>query len=88
MDTRGDAKKGRQEPVEEVETISIKREEPEKIIKIGLKIEADFKKKKRLVNCLQTYADVFAWSYDDMPIIDPTIACHKLVVRKDVRLIK
>lgn len=48
LDTRGDAKKDRQEPVEEVETISIKREEPEKIIKIGLKIEADFKKKKGL----------------------------------------
>lgn len=87
MDTRADAKKGRQEPVEEVKTISIKREEPEKIVKIGLKIEAEFKK-KRLVNYLQTYADVFAWSHDDMPIIDPTIACHKLAIGKDVRLIK
>lgn len=28
LDTRGNVKKGRQEPVEEVETISIKREEP------------------------------------------------------------
>lgn len=57
LDARWDDKKGMQEPVEEVETVNIKQEEPEKTIKIESKIKASLK--KMLVTCLRVYADVF-----------------------------
>lgn len=80
LDTRGDTKKGRHEPVEEIEIVSLKQENPKKTVKIGSKLEEGLKKK--LVNCLQTYANVFVWSHDDMLKIDPTNAFHKLAIRK------
>lgn len=57
-----------------------------KTVKIWSKIEAGLKEK--LVNCLRAYANVFAWSHDDMPGIDPTISYYKLAIRKYVRLVK
>lgn len=81
LDTRGDMKIGRQELDEDVETVSIQQGQTEKVvIKIRSKVEA--KVKERLVSCLKKYADVFAWSHDDMPGIDPVIACHRLAIRK------
>ena len=29
-------------------------------------------------------ADVFAWSYEEMPGLDPAVVVHKLAVREDV----
>lgn len=34
--------------------------------------------KKWLVQLLKDYIDVFAWSFHDMPGLDPEVACHKL----------
>lgn len=31
---------------------------------------------------------MFAWSHKDMPGIDPTIACHKLAIYKNAKLVK
>lgn len=31
---------------------------------------------------------MFAWSHDDMPVIDPTISYYKLTIRKYVRSVK
>lgn len=81
MDTRGDGKKG-QELVEEVETVIIRQEEPQKTVKIGSKIKEGLK--ERLVSSLRAYADVFTWLHDDTLGIDLAIAYHKLAIRKDV----
>lgn len=62
--------------------MSIKQEKQRKITKIGSKIEEGLKEK--LVNCLQSYANVFTWSHEDMSGIDSTIACHKLAMKKDI----
>lgn len=50
LDALRDDKKGRQELVEEVETVNMKQEKLEKIVKIGSKIKASLK--ERLVSCL------------------------------------
>lgn len=66
--------------------MSIKQEEQRKIAKIGSKIEEGLKEK--LVNCLQSYANVFAWSHEDMSGIDPMIAYHKSDIKKDIQPVK
>ena len=38
-----------------------------------------------LVKCLQSHADIFAYSHEDMPGIDHGIACHKLAIKKGAR---
>ncbi|KAG9450039.1 hypothetical protein H6P81_010004 [Aristolochia fimbriata] len=43
---------------------------------------------KDYVYLLSEYKDVFAWSYTEMPGLDPTIAIHKLVVKSVVRPVK
>ncbi|KAG9447596.1 hypothetical protein H6P81_013724 [Aristolochia fimbriata] len=37
---------------------------------------------------LSEYKDVFAWSYTEMPGLDPTIAIHKLAIKSGVKPIK
>ena len=37
---------------------------------------------------LLDYKDVFAWSYKEMPGLDPKVAVHQLMVKHGVRLIK
>lgn len=86
LNTRGDTETGRQEPDEEMETVSIQPGQAEKVMKIGTRVEAEIK--KRLVSCLRKYADVFAWSHDDMPGIDPAVACYKLAIRKEARPVR
>ena len=40
-------------------------------IKIGSSLSPD--ERSRLIDLLRSYLDVFAWSYEDMPGLDPTI---------------
>ena len=37
---------------------------------------------------LVEYKDVFAWTYKEMPRLNPSIALHHLAVKKGVRLVK
>ena len=37
---------------------------------------------------LVEYKDVFAWTYKEMPRLDPSIALHHLVVKKGMRPVK
>ena len=36
------------------------------------------------LDLLKEYRDVFAWSYKEMPGLDPKVAVHHLAVRKNV----
>ena len=74
------AKNGRHEPVEELETVSLQRDDPGKIIQIGSRLKDE--QKQELVHCLQAHADVFAWTHKDMLGIDPEVACHRLAIKK------
>ena len=86
MDSRGDSKKGHQEPAEKLEEVLVSKDDPNKVVKIGSGLgEAT---RGELIRCLQSHADIFAWSREDMPGIDPVVACHKLAIRKGVRPVK
>ena len=42
----------------------------------------------RLINLLRSYLDVFAWSYEDMLGLDPSIVQHHLPILPHARLVK
>ncbi|XP_052300414.1 uncharacterized protein LOC127903754 [Citrus sinensis] len=86
LDTRVENKTGRQEPVEDLETVSMGPENPGKTIRIGSRLEGE--QKQELVKCLQAHADVFAWTHEDMPGIDPEVACHRLAIKKGARAVR
>ena len=44
--------------------------------------------RSKLIDLLRSYLDVFAWSYEDMPGLDPTIVQHHLPILPHARPIK
>ena len=44
--------------------------------------------KGELVKCLQSHANIFAWSHEDILGIDRGIACHKLGIKKGARPVR
>ena len=55
-------------------------------LKIGLPLSTD--KRNRLIYLLRSYLDVFAWSYEDMPSLDPSIVQHHLPILPHARPVK
>ena len=51
---------------------------PEKFTRVGISMEE--KTKQDLVQFLRKSIDIFAWSHEDMPGIDPSIITHRLNV--------
>ncbi|GLU03906.1 hypothetical protein SLE2022_210770 [Rubroshorea leprosula] len=47
-------------------------------VHISTTLSAD--ERAKMVNLLQEYKDVFAWNYDEMPGLDPTLVAHSLNV--------
>ncbi|MFG1569959.1 hypothetical protein ACDT16_13830, partial [Staphylococcus aureus] len=41
-----------------------------------------------LIQLVQDYIDIFAWSYEDMPGLDPQVAVHKLNIKPDAKPVK
>ena len=65
------------EPVERTfETINLGNDENPCLIKIGSTLNE--KERKDLKELLIEFQEVFAWSYEDMPGIDPEIAQHHI----------
>ena len=71
----------------------------DKVIQINLGTEAEPKpifiseslsplEKEDLVSLVRECIDVFAWSYDDMPGLDPQIAMHRLNINPDAKPVK
>ena len=64
-------------PHQEVtEAINLRTEEERKKVKIGTTLSPAIKEK--LTDLLREYSDVFAWSYQDMSILDTDIVVHRL----------
>ena len=59
---------------------------PSRVVRIGSGLGETIK--GELVKCLQSHADIFAWSHKDMLGIDPGVACHKLAIRKGARPVR
>lgn len=63
-----------------VEIINIGEKYDKKEIKIGVSLENDVKKK--LIEFMHEYVDVFIWSNQDMPGLDTNIVVHKLPLKE------
>ena len=66
------------EPTEVLEDIPLEEGNPEKFTRIGTSMKE--KTKQDLVQFLRENIDVFAWSYEDMSGIDPSVITHRLNV--------
>ena len=66
------------EPVEELEEVNLDDVRPEQTTRIGTL--ASWPVRQALTTFLKDNQDVFTWSHEDMPGIDPSIIVHKLNV--------
>ena len=65
-------------PVEELEEVNLDNSRPERTTRIGTL--ASWPLSQALTTFLRNNQDVFTWSHEDMPGIDPSIIVHKLNV--------
>ena len=68
------------------ESINLGTEEEKKEVKIGTTLASATR--KELIDLLQDYSDVFAWSYQDMPGLDTDIVVHRLPLREECMPVK
>ena len=66
------------EPTETLENIPLDESDPKRCTRVRADLEE--KNKKDLVQFLKKNIDVFAWSHEDMPGIDPSVITHRLNV--------
>ena len=66
------------EPIEVLEDVPLDESNLKKFTRIGTSMEE--KTKQDLVGFLKRSTDVFAWSHEDMPEIDPSVITHRLNV--------
>ncbi|KAI5420377.1 hypothetical protein KIW84_044241 [Lathyrus oleraceus] len=71
---------------ESTEVINLGTEDVKREIKIGVSLEDNVK--KGLIELLQEYVDIFAWSYQDMPGLDTDIVVHHLPLKEDCPPVK
>jgi hypothetical protein len=74
------------EPLEELSTIILNDKRPEKSTRIGANLTPQTK--ESIIYFLKNNKDIFTWSHEDMPGIDPLIIYHKLNVNPCLRPIK
>ena len=74
------------EPIEALEDISLDENYPERYTKVGVDLEENIK--KDLVCFLKKNIDVFAWTHEDMPSINPNVITHCLNVSPSFKLVR
>ena len=57
-----------------------------KDVKIGLTLSSE--EQEELTKLLKEFPELFAWSYEDMPGIDPDIVQHRILTLPKVRPVK
>ena len=78
LDPREREKEKRGCLVEELESIEVDDQHPESTVQIGSQLPGSLQ--DQLIGFLKEHKDVFAWSHEDMPGIDPSIIVHRLNV--------
>ena len=73
-------------PSEELDTIKLEDGSPEKTTKIGADLPPQIR--KSIIQFLRNNKDVFTWSHEDMPSINPSIISHKLNINPTLRPVK
>ncbi|KAL5582998.1 hypothetical protein UlMin_015440 [Ulmus minor] len=86
LDPREPVAKQHGEPVEELTEVPLFDDEPVKTCKIGSVLTGQFK--EDLIIFLREHRDVFTWSHEDMPGIDPNVIVHHLNIDPNFKLIK
>ena len=71
---------------EPLETINLGLEEEPTEVKIGALLRPDVK--RRLIELLKEYVDIFSWSYQDMSGLDTDIGEHHLPLKPECHPIK
>ena len=66
------------EPVEELEKITLDESTPEQTTRMGTLASPPIR--RALATFLKMNQDVFVWSHEDMPEIDPPVIVHRLNV--------
>jgi hypothetical protein len=74
------------EPTEELEVVMLDDEKPHQTISIGTKM--DNRLRESMIKFLKDNSNVFTWTHEDMPGIDPLAICHRLNVDPSIRPIK
>ena len=74
------------EPTEVLEDVLLQEDDPEKFTRIGTSMKE--KAKKDLIQFPRKSIDVFTWSHDDMPRIDPSVITHRLNVYPSSKLVR
>ena len=69
-----------------IEAVNLGTEEERKEVKIGTTLSLSTR--KELIDLLQDYINVFAWSYQDMLGLDTDIVVHRLPLREECAPIK
>ncbi|KAM1663288.1 hypothetical protein TB2_042764 [Malus domestica] len=85
-DPRDDSFTQQAQPAEELKNVSMSKDHPNRMVKIGTTLSPLFR--LSLISFLQENADVFAWSYKDMPGISPDIICHHLSIDPKTKPVK
>jgi hypothetical protein len=73
-------------PSEELDTIGLEDRHPKKTTRIGASLPSQIK--ESLIQFLKNNKDIFAWSHEDIPGINPSIISHKLNVNPSLRPVK
>ena len=73
-------------PSEELDTIKLEDGSLEKITKIGADLPPQIR--ESLIQFLRNNKDVFTWSHEDMPGINPSVISHKLNINPSLRPVK
>ena len=69
------------EPVEELEEVMLDELRPGRTTRMGTLASPAVR--QDLANFLRKNQDIFAWSHEDMPGIDPSVIVHRLNVNPD-----
>nr|XP_023904376.1 uncharacterized protein LOC112016102 [Quercus suber] len=72
------------EPVEVLEDVSLDETNPERCTRIGADLEE--KIKEDLIRFLRKNTNVFTWTHEDMPGIDPSVITHRLNIGRNVEV--
>ena len=71
---------------DDLETVDLGTANQPRELRIGTTLSAD--ERDSLLRLLRSYLDVFAWSYEDMPGLDPSIVQHHLLLVPHARPVK
>ena len=73
-------------PFDDLETVDLGTADQPRELRIGTTLSTD--ERDSLLRLLRSYLDVFAWSYEDMLGLDPSIVQHHLPLVPHARSVK